>query len=251
MRVLGDAFGSASKPAKGGFVRDALSSGYPTLVAALETAFARLQQETSVKGVQPAVAPDQLPPLLAAVGPFRDAYLAMALGRVQDAVNTAFPGSSRMLPSPADVQKCIAVMHEELRAASASAQLATQVAAVVSKGLQLMAQRAELMAATGPELKALVLAPGAGSASPSQQRNIALASQLQEVHRWEVDLAHGSTAWCFVFCSLAHQRPSMLLVAQVTDGAVAAAARAGGCGPGCCAAGPPGDRPRRGGPHVP
>jgi hypothetical protein len=53
------------------------------------------------------VLPEQLPLLLDASAPFRDAYLAAGLVRLQDAVGAAFPGSSRALPSPADVQKCI------------------------------------------------------------------------------------------------------------------------------------------------
>jgi hypothetical protein len=181
--VLGDAFAAAAKPSKGGFVREALSGGYPKLVAALEAAFARLQQDTRVRGVPPAVAPEQLPALLAVAAPFRDAYLAAALGRLQDVVGAAYAGGGRALPSPADVQKCIAAMHEELRAAGASAALAGQVAGAVGAAIGLLVQRAEYMAAAGPELRAVALAPGAGGASPSQLRNIALASQLQEVHR--------------------------------------------------------------------
>jgi hypothetical protein len=60
-----------------------------------------------MQGVPPAAQPDQLAALLDASGPFRDAYLAACLGRMQDAVGAAFPGSARVLPSPADVQKCI------------------------------------------------------------------------------------------------------------------------------------------------
>lgn len=181
--MLSDAFGAAAKPSKGGFVREALAAGYPKLVAALEAAFTRLQQDTRVRGVPPAVPPDALPGLLAVAAPFRDAYLASALGRLQDTVGAAFAGGGRALPSPADVQKCIAAMHEELRAAGASGTLAGQVAAVVGKALAMLAQRAEYMAAAGPELRALALSPGGGGATPAQQRNIALASQLQEVHR--------------------------------------------------------------------
>lgn len=59
------------------------------------------------QGVPPAAIPDQLPALLDTSAPFRDAYLAAALGRMQEAVTAAFPGSARVLPSPADVQKCI------------------------------------------------------------------------------------------------------------------------------------------------
>lgn len=60
-----------------------------------------------LQGVAPAVLPDQLPLLLDASAPFRDAYLASGLVRLQEAVGAAFLGSSRGLPSPADVQKCI------------------------------------------------------------------------------------------------------------------------------------------------
>lgn len=51
--------------------------------------------------------PEQLPLLLDVSAPFRDAYLTGGLVRLQEAVGTAFPGGSRALPSPADVQKCI------------------------------------------------------------------------------------------------------------------------------------------------
>ena len=61
----------------------------------------------SPQGVLPAVLPDQLPQLLACVSPFESAYRSACLGRMSDAVATAFPGGSRSLPSPADVQKCI------------------------------------------------------------------------------------------------------------------------------------------------
>lgn len=60
-----------------------------------------------VQGIPPAALPDQLPALLDTSAPFRDTYLAAALGRMQEAVTAAFPGSARVLPSPADVQKCI------------------------------------------------------------------------------------------------------------------------------------------------
>lgn len=193
--MLGDALAAASKPSKGGFVREALSAGYPKLATALEAAFSRLQTDTRVRGVPPAAAPEQLPALLAAAAPFRDAYLAAALGRLQDVVGAAYPGGARALPSPADVQKCIAAMHGELRAAGPGAALAGQAAGVVGKALQQMAQRAEYMAAAGPELRAVALAPGASGASAAQQRNIALASQLQEVHRCGSLVCEGLCGW--------------------------------------------------------
>lgn len=51
--------------------------------------------------------PAQLQQLLAATGPFQTAFMAGCLARLTDAVAAAFPGSSRQLPSPTEVQKCI------------------------------------------------------------------------------------------------------------------------------------------------
>lgn len=45
--------------------------------------------------------------LLGAAAPFRDAYLAAALRRLNDGVAAAFPGGTRPLPAAADLQKCI------------------------------------------------------------------------------------------------------------------------------------------------
>ncbi|WIA17060.1 hypothetical protein OEZ85_013963 [Tetradesmus obliquus] len=153
LRVIGDAFAAAARPSKGGFVRDALGASYPRLLTLLEGAFARIQSESRLKGVPPAAQPDQLAALLDASGPFRDAYLAACLGRMQDAVAAAFPGSARVLPSPADVQKCIGLLHEELKAAGSSAHLAGLVGSAVGKALRLVAEKAEYMAAAGPELR--------------------------------------------------------------------------------------------------
>ena len=61
----------------------------------------------ALQGVLPAVVPAQLRQLLSCAGPFEAAYRSASLARLSDAVVTAFPGSSRSLPSPADVQKCI------------------------------------------------------------------------------------------------------------------------------------------------
>ena len=51
--------------------------------------------------------PEHLKLLLASAGPFEASYRSASLARLSDAVVTAFPGSSRSMPSPADVQKCI------------------------------------------------------------------------------------------------------------------------------------------------
>ena len=59
------------------------------------------------QGVLPAVGPESLQQLLAATGPFQMAYLGGCLSRMTEAVVAAFPSSSRQLPAPTDVQKCI------------------------------------------------------------------------------------------------------------------------------------------------
>jgi hypothetical protein len=73
-------------------------------------------------------------------------------------------------------------MHEELQVVGSSPHLSRIVASEVSAALTLLARKAEYMAATGPDLRAV--ADRAGQpANPSQLRNIALCSQLQEVYR--------------------------------------------------------------------
>lgn len=49
LQVIGDAFAAAARPAKGGFVRDALIASYPKLVSLLESSFARIQTESRIK----------------------------------------------------------------------------------------------------------------------------------------------------------------------------------------------------------
>lgn len=178
VRILTDVMNSISKPTKGGFVRDVLISSYPKLATILEGGFEHIVVDTTMKGVLPAVGPDQLAALLGATAPFQSAYLASCLSRMTEAVAVAFPGGSRSLPGPADVQKCIALMHEELKVAGSSRQLAAMIASTVAKALALLAEKAEYMAATGPDVRQL-----GGAASQAQLRNIALCSQLQEVHR--------------------------------------------------------------------
>jgi hypothetical protein len=182
--VLTDAFTAASRPAKGAFVREALTASYPKLASLLEASFTRIATDTRVKGVLLAVPPEQLPSLLATAAGFRDAYLAATLGRLQEAVSSAFSGSSRALPSPAEVQKLIGGFHEALKAGGSSGQLAGQVAGVVGKAVRMVAEKAEYLAAAGPELRQVVLGAAAGgTANSSQTWNISVASQLQEVHR--------------------------------------------------------------------
>ncbi|KAL4458763.1 hypothetical protein ABPG75_013628 [Micractinium tetrahymenae] len=178
--ALSDAFASAFGTARGGFVRDTLVAGYPRLAGLLEGAVARVLRDSAARDVAPALDEAQAAAVLEAAGDFQNAYLAAALARLSEAASAAFPGSSRALPTAADLQKSIARVHEELKAASGSPRLALLVAATVGKSLGMMAQKAEYMAASGPELRAV--SPGS-ACNAAQLRNISLCNCLQEVHR--------------------------------------------------------------------
>lgn len=64
-----------------------------------------------------------------------------------------------------------------------SERLAGRTASCVGQALNLLSERAQYMAATGPDLRATT-----GAATAAQIRNIALCSQLAEVHRSLVTL---------------------------------------------------------------
>ena len=51
--------------------------------------------------------------------------------------------------SRSDLATCCRRMHEELKSAGGSTRLASQVASCIAKALQLLAEKAEYMAATG------------------------------------------------------------------------------------------------------
>uniref|UniRef100_A0A061QRR0 Conserved oligomeric Golgi complex subunit 5 n=1 Tax=Tetraselmis sp. GSL018 TaxID=582737 RepID=A0A061QRR0_9CHLO len=172
---------AASKPPGGGRdpIRDTLGQSYPRLASMLEGTLLRLVRDTDIKGTAPAAGPDARDELLAATGPFFDAYLSGAKRRLSEAVSTAFPGGSgRPVPSAAEVQKLVGRLYDELKSASGSESLSIAVGARVGEVLADLAERAAHMAAAGPELRQL-----GGPAGPSQQRNIALCNSLQEVHR--------------------------------------------------------------------
>lgn len=177
--ALGEAIDNAAEGGvKSGFVRSALVGGYPRLAAALEDSIAKLLRDTQVKGAAVAVTEAQAEGLLTAAAPIQMAYLAAAMGRLNDSVATAFPGGSRPLPTSAELQKCIGRMHEELKAVTSCSRLAVQTAAAVGAALRLMVERAEMMAAGGPEARAV-----AGPATPAAARNISMAAVLAEVAR--------------------------------------------------------------------
>lgn len=177
---MSDAFAAAFGTARGGFVRDALVGGFPRLTGLLEGAAARVLRDSSARDVAPALDEEQIAALLDTAGDFQAAYLAACLARLSEAASLAFPGSTRALPTAADLQKSVGRVHEELKAASASPRLAPLVAATVGQALGVMSQRAEAMSASGPELRSV----GLGSpCNPAQLRNISLCNCLHEVHR--------------------------------------------------------------------
>eukprot|EP00884_Botryococcus_braunii_P012366 jgi/Botrbrau1/2112/Bobra.0093s0019.1 len=176
--LLSEQLAAASTPAKGGFVREALISSFPRLATLLDDLFEKLRQDTDVKGTAPAFDPRHQEAVLAAAVSFQNAYLAAALSRMSDAVSQAFPGGTRALPSTSDLQRCIGRMHEELKSVGDNSRLAGLIASCVGKAMHMLAEKAELMAAAGPETRTV-----AGACSAGQQRNITLCGQLQEVHR--------------------------------------------------------------------
>jgi hypothetical protein len=69
-------------------------------------------------------------------------------------------------------------MHEEVKQAAVASSLAEPVAIALGRALVVLADRAEMMAAGGPDLRAV-----AGPCTTAQLRNIALCNALHEVHR--------------------------------------------------------------------
>lgn len=178
---LSGAFSSAFATPRGGLVRDTLVSGYPRLAAALEAELAGALADSRVGGgAEPALGDAHVAAVLDAPSDLRAAYLAGVVGRLAEAASSAFPGApGGRLPGAADLQKCVARAHEELAAGAAGgARTAAAVAEAVGGALLLLAERAERMAATGPDLRSVT-----GACNASQQRNIALCNALQELHR--------------------------------------------------------------------
>lgn len=69
-------------------------------------------------------------------------------------------------------------LHEEVKVVGDSGRLSALVASGIGKALLLLAEKAQYMAATGPEVRS-----ASGAVTSAQLRNISLASQLQEVHK--------------------------------------------------------------------
>ena len=177
--ALSQAFASAFSAQRGGFVREALVAGYPRLAEALEASCTRIMKDGFARDAPDALTPQQAAALLGTPVDAERTYLSAVHHRLQSSAATAFAGGSRALPSAADLTTLVARAHEELKTASAGGdRLATLVAAVVGSAIKTCADRAEIMAAGGPEIRSV-----AGGCTPGQARNIALCNALQEVHR--------------------------------------------------------------------
>ncbi|CAL8469379.1 g8920 [Coccomyxa elongata] len=192
--ALQNAFADAAAVGRAGLVRELLTAQYPRLARIFEDTLAKLLQDTEVKGAEAVLTEDETEAVVAAVAPFQQAYLGTCLMRMSDAATSAFPGGNRSLPTSAELQKFIGRMHEELKGVGASTRLAAQVAACVGKALRVLAEKAEYMAATGPDVRQV-----GGACTSAQLRNITLCCQLNEVHRSLVSLlprlpAHAAAA---------------------------------------------------------
>lgn len=93
-------------------------AGYPRLAALLDAAVARVLRDTAARDVAPGLDEGQAAALLECPADFQAAYLAASLARLTEAAAAAFPGTARALPTAADLQKAIARVHEELKAAA-------------------------------------------------------------------------------------------------------------------------------------
>ena len=108
-QVVSDSLAKAIQQvmARGGLVRDALAHSYPSLSDLLEGMFDRVARDTEFQSTACAASTAHRAAIAAAVAPFQDAFLSAGLARMHEAVNNLYPATSRSLPSPADVQKCI------------------------------------------------------------------------------------------------------------------------------------------------
>lgn len=188
--ALSQAFANAFSAQRGGFVRDALVQYYPRVAGLFETCCSRIIKDGSARDAPAALTPQHAARLLAIPKDAESAYLSSVHSRLQGAATAAFPGGSRALPTAADLQTLVARVNEELKTAvSGGDRLATLVATVAGSSLQITAEKAEMMAAGGPEVRA-VSGSGSGSGNSStiicnaaQARNISLCNALQEIHR--------------------------------------------------------------------
>ncbi|KAK2079456.1 hypothetical protein QBZ16_003148 [Prototheca wickerhamii] len=190
-------FEAAFRAAAGGApqraTREALEASYPRLAAALEETVAALRRDAQLRGgadapaaEAPSAPREPFAGLVAVAHPFQQAAGDGARGLLgaggAGGPNTqpfGAAGLAASVPSPADAQRLVARLHEELKSgASGGRTLAADVAALAARTLRGAAAAVRGAAASGPELRAV-----SGVAPAALQRNVALCNALAEVPR--------------------------------------------------------------------
>ncbi|KAG5520397.1 hypothetical protein RHGRI_033094 [Rhododendron griersonianum] len=159
------------------FVREIFTGGYPKLYSMIENLLERISRDTDVKGVIPAISSEGKNQMVAVIEMFQTAFLTLCWSRLSELVDTVFPVGGRSIPSKEHFSRIISRIQEEIEAVQPNGRLTLLVLREISKGLRLLAQRAEFQISTGPEARQIT-----GPATPSQLKNFALCQHLQEVH---------------------------------------------------------------------
>jgi len=194
LRAAAEQFARAHGAA--GSVRDALTQGYPRLLALLDGLHARLLRDADgrgEKGVPAALRKGDVAATWRVAEPFAASFLARSLQRLTDAVNAAFPaggggsgggggGASGVaaaapLPGAAETARLCTRVQEELAACAAHPALLALVAQGCGKALRLFAERCEFACAGGADARAL-----SSPCTPQQARTLSAAAQLESVH---------------------------------------------------------------------
>ena len=177
-----------------GFIKDALVEGYPRLATLFDGLIDRLERDTEVRGVAPAVPVNGRAMLFHALAPFRDAFAQASAERYESAVGSLFARGA--VPTRGAALKLCAALRTEVAranskagvgavsaaastyASSTDADMAVLVASPLSQALYQLAERVEYHITTGPETKQVTAAP-----SSTQQRNFNLCGLLADVHK--------------------------------------------------------------------
>lgn len=170
---------------RGGIVRSAIVSSYPRIAAMLESMCSKILKGGTSGDVR--ISPLQIEKLLAAPKDAEDSFLSGMKSRLQTAIANALPTGSRSTSIGAlEIQTLVAKIHEELNSVSSGVsswgsleRLVTLVSArVIGWSITEICSRLEMMAASGPEVRAV----GSGC-NAAQARNINLCNAAYEIHR--------------------------------------------------------------------
>ncbi|XP_071685819.1 conserved oligomeric Golgi complex subunit 5-like [Rutidosis leptorrhynchoides] len=160
------------------FVKEIFTVGYPKLFSMIDNLLERIERDTDIKGVLPAITIEGRDQMVSAIEVFQTAFLALCLSRLSDLVNGVFPMSNRgTVPSKEHISRIIARIQEEIESVQLDARLTLLVLREISKVLLLLAQRAEYQISTGPEARQI-----SGPATPAQLKNFTLCQHLQDIH---------------------------------------------------------------------